>query len=959
MPNEDISSLIKSIRDDSLNNSNIFGALLNTISSKLDTLAEESETVDLVKIYLNDVTTMLKSEHDFTDERFKKLEDVVSNFENKLSFENAGTLTKVDIINFITDIKEEFSNLDGKIADIYTTFNPTDSIKEIKNLLTGLPAVLKDEQQPQLKIIEQNIQLLSDKLVAQLDDYEKGITNTVSEIKHHVKEFTNTEDMQTSLFESMSEVYLHSEKKLEEKFKALEKTTQGFGASLFDMDQDLRSMLKAINESDNSDALKPLAKEIESIAAAVDAVKESVTECVKGLEGSGAAYEKILGAIDANGLNADRDFAEISDKLGALETDLKSVLDKNAQAVIESFEGIDFGAVTGALGEHKIFINNVIESMRKYVEDIAQKLDSNSVGQLAAVEKKLTDFIDAATNVNLESDARLAKSELELHQIKGELRKVLETIGELDGALTEKLAGIVHGMSVDINLGDTEAKLNALIEDVKNLSGGADLEEKIGRISQEVSLVNTDLVQVLEGKYKKLYEEFEPLKKDIRNFFDSGCNGVITELKSMLMSGFTEDIIDEMKVQVNNVMSRSPMSITPVMEAVDALKLNIMRSADKIDDINSKLDLMAISDDTYFSEIGDQLNTLLADEHELSEVLRVVHGKIDLLMLHDDGDLSFRIDEIKKLINDQRKLLTSVISKEKVIEIEQRLDNVGSPGDFYNVKESILSSIATVFDQISFAEESEDIKDFVEEKTGEINETLVKVNDQLKKLVSEEDYSYTLQDVESDIAKLQLLLKQGSIENLSDDMSRITQSIDELSSSLTQEQMCVLKESFEKINEDIMSISTRTNKILINSDESGKILGNTLKQFDSVIANLETRIQSTLNERIEQKLERLDAMAVEKAQHDKVVHQVLNYLGEWVDNISDKLDGTGAKAEPDIDIEELYERQQNRMDRLEKKLEAVLSAIENDERTARKLDKIERQISKLTGDVEKLAAYVD
>jgi hypothetical protein len=864
---EEISSLIKSIKDDNLNNSSIFGALLNAISTKLDNMAEENETLDLMKVYLTEITSALKSEHDFTDERFKKLENVVSDFENKLSYDSGGGLTKTDIINFVTDIKEEFSALDGKIADIYNTYNPTNTIKEIKNLITGLPTVLKDEQRPQLQIIEQNIQLLSDTLVGQLSDYEKGITKTISEIKSQVKEFNNTEALQTSLFESMNDIHQHNEKK----FQNLEKITSGFGASLFDMDQDIRAVLKALEQTGGTEAIK---QSTENISAAVEKAMEAVSAGINGLK-----------------------------------PEFEIIMDKNAQKVIDALEN-----------------NASIENLRQYIEGLGLNM--------TGLEEKLTAYMTADAG-------------LEIQQIKTELEQLREYVAALDAGLGEKLAAIVHGMSVDINLGETEQKLNQLLEQANSSPCFDAIEEKISQIAQEVSLVNTDLAQVLEGKYKKLYEEFEPLKNDIRNFFDSGCNGIITELKSLLMSGFTEDIIDEMKVQVNNVLNNSPMSIGPVMEVVG--------------EINTKLDVMAISDETYFTEINDQLCTLLSNEHELSEVLRVVHGKIDLLMLNEEDDLAPQINEIKKLISEQRKILSSVMSKEKITEIEQRLDNVGSPNELHNVKESILGSIAAVFEQISFVEESEDIKDFVEEKTGEINQSLAHVTDQLKKLVTE-DYSYTLQDVESDIAKLKMLLQQGSIESLPEDMSRIAQSIENLSSSLTQEQVCVLKDSFEKVNDDIMSISARTNKILINSDESGKILSNTLKQFDNVISNLESRIKNTLNERIEQKLERLNMMALEKARHDKVVHQVLSYLGEWVDNISDKLNEISKPRQAvsqEFDIEELYEKQQNRMDRLEKKLEQVLSMLEDDSVATRKLDKIERQVSKLSADVEKLAAYVD
>lgn len=41
-----------------------------------------------------------------------------------------------------------------------------------------------------------------------------------------------------------------------------------------------------------------------------------------------------------------------------------------------------------------------------------------------------------------------------------------------------------------------------------------------------------------------------------------------------------------------------------------------------------------------------------------------------------------------------------------------------------------MNALVSLFDQISFVEETEDIKDFVEEKTDEINQNLIEVQNQ-------------------------------------------------------------------------------------------------------------------------------------------------------------------------------------------------------------------------------------
>ena len=304
--------------------------------------------------------------------------------------------------------------------------------------------------------------------------------------------------------------------------------------------------------------------------------------------------------------------------------------------------------------------------------------------------------------------------------------------------------------------------------------------------------------------------------------------------------------------------------------------------------------------------------------------------------------------------------------------------------DFNSLREDIITAVFNVFDQISFIEESEDIKDFVEEKTDEINQNLTEVKQQLKQFA---DNDYTLQDVESDIAKLRLVLNDLSasssnegINEISDNINRIVSSVENLQTSLTQEQMFELKDNFEKLNEDIVSLSTRTNKLLLNSDESA----NTLNDFSNLISQLEERINyldsKEITERIEDKLDRTMTVISENNASSNVMRQALIYIGEWIDTTSEKIDSLCEQANEFDNIKESLERlqdgmpkdivefltdkfeeQQERMDRLEMKLEKLLSAVDNidDTKLIKKVEKLDKQLTKVSTNIEKLTSYVD
>ena len=380
-------------------------------------------------------------------------------------------------------------------------------------------------------------------------------------------------------------------------------------------------------------------------------------------------------------------------------------------------------------------------------------------------------------------------------------------------------------------------------------------------------------------------------------------------------------------------------------------------------------------------------------------MLSALNAKLDILASDEsDENLLDEIDDIKNIIYEQRKYFEEA-SDEKSSAIDKylrdvllKLENVDIEKSSEDIKEAVLSAVLSLSDQISFVEETEEIKDFVEEKTDNINKNIIEVHKQLKYLTngdSDFDYTYTLQDVESDIAKLRLAMNNistGKFEDISDEIKRIVMSVENLESSLTQDQIIDLKTDIEKLNDDILSISSRTNKILLNSDESYKAVNDGLNNFSDLILKLEDRISyldnTAITERLEKKIDNVQLLSASSLNANKVINQAMIYLGEWVDattqdiaEIADNTANISAIGETIDKIKELipdnseiinelqknFERQETRIDNLERKLDKVLSILEekDDMLLNRKVDKLEKILSELGANIEKLTSYVD
>jgi chromosome segregation ATPase len=194
------------------------------------------------------------------------------------------------------------------------------------------------------------------------------------------------------------------------------------------------------------------------------------------------------------------------------------------------------------------------------------------------------------------------------------------------------------------------------------------------------------------------------------------------------------------------------------------------------------------------------------------------------------------------------------------------------------------------------------------------------------------------------------------------------------------------QDEIKDLKTEISSLKEQTQFLIATSDKSYNALNVGLGDFGEI-----------LQDNLTGKVDSIAAMLEKSEASDAVIKQALIYMGEWIDSTSgsfDKIDENAqgiekiSKAVNDLNenvetniselietklkkldqkfakidaLEEQFAQQDERIDRLEKNLDKVLSAIENleDNSINRKIDKIEKQISKLSTNIEKLASYVD
>ena len=655
-----------------------------------------------------------------------------------------------------------------------------------------------------------------------------------------------------------------------------------------------------------------------------------------------------------------------------------------------------------------INLNNKIDDLSKelnkdWLEEIKGYIAGSEIQSMLEDISGKIDILTLTDNSEWIEDIKNTLQNLNTSEISGEPNKEIQ----------EMLKLISQKIDILASSDDYE-----LIEDVRDsIETSEEIKETLNLLDKKVDIIATS----------NNNEEFEDIQDSLEN--------IESKIDIISQTDNTENF-DDIQNSLENIESKidiiSQSEDSTTLEEIDNLKHQLTNLSEKVDIVaqtDYSNDLDEIRDYIYGLEdklsdiytktkpIEENVRKLSASDAKLTSMLETLNHKIDEIFTNNNANSQKEFEDIKHLIFAQSDFIKNFENNSKTeafkkclkeLTLEVNNLNINSHTETKQVqkslkemKESIMAAVVTIFNQVSFIEESEDIKDFVEERTDEINQNLEEVTKQLKQITSstdETDYNYSMQDIESDLAKLRLALNElqnnelenqsSELANIADNVYRITSTVEELQNSMTQDEI-------KDIKSEIFTLREQTQKILASSDESYNAINTGLEGFSKVITN-------HLTDKVDKVTEMLEKSSVS----DKVMRQALIYMGEWIDSASESIDKISSNAEEIVDVkntieklkkeipeqtdilnsieekfdeqqerlsyfekqisklgnlEEKFEQQEERIDRLEMTIEKILSAVEDidDSKVNKKIDKLDKQLAKLSINIEKLTAYVD
>ena len=713
----------------------------------------------------------------------------------------------------------------------------------------------------------------------------------------------------------------------------------------------------------------------------------------------------------------------LDNKLDIIALNDNSELEEDIQTIKNDIEIIRESLETTNKSEELLkVINNKLDILAQDSDidiDFETDIEAYIKPNLLSIESKLDSLAQADNIRNIDEKLNSIQSNIDLiHSVNNKLDLLaqadnseildsVETIHNDTKNIDEKLNNIqsnidlIHSVNNKLDI-LAQADDSEILDSVENIHNTTqNIDEKLNNIQSNTDLihsVNNKLDILAQADDSEILDSVENIHNTTQNI-DEKLNNIQSNTDLIHSVNNKLDILAQAD---DSEILDSVENIHNTTQNIDEKLNNIQSNTDLIHSVNNKLDILAQADN---SEIIDSVETIHNDTKnidnkleiikantesnpKLEELISTLHNKVDVLAMSDDNDIQEGITEIRDLIEEHIATVNSANVQEALQKLLNQISAIDLSKQAGDIKDAVISAVISVSNEISFVEETEEIKDFVNEKTNELHRTMMDVKRQLSTLTCSGDdmdiYSYTLQDVESDIAKLRLILKDMSGDSssneicvISNNISKISRTLEHLQEAFTQAELNKFKD--ENFNEQILSISSRLNQLLLSRKEVDNMVLAYLKQ---AAGRLEQIDNSDVTKGIEEVLIAMDKKLEYSNNLNTILKNVMMYLGEWMDGTTETISSiydksskinslTDAindlrKSAPDrrelVDfIEARFTEQESKIDRLERQLEKVSNAlaIQNQSAVLDRMDLIDNKLEKLTKNIEKLASYVE
>lgn len=593
------------------------------------------------------------------------------------------------------------------------------------------------------------------------------------------------------------------------------------------------------------------------------------------------------------------------------------------------------------LNEQNTTLKNQIDELQQFNKEVEinnkKLLDEVSsvifnIKELTELSKDNRDDVKTFVADRIDSlITKLQESDASLEVLNNNLNTLVEVVANIyDDEAFEELKTDVADIFKKSELISATLKELATKEDfIKNASQNKDEIKKnsLELVTQlEANIFDklnvADITDIKNYAEKIFFQGTEVLKEEIWSVKDTVKNIDETVVKSDVFDKSIQtvkddiiDVISEESVaatnQVKELKEDLTSKITEECTATSDQIKNVVKQIDNLkEDITYIISGESVASAQQIKQLGASLESLKTD--------------LNNLILNEQGQQI----EIA-LQNLQTKFVTQLVQIADNISFDEQADDINDNVTLVSdeIKEELSAAVSGITEDLSTLKNNleklqtqteADNKDVVS-SINKLDETLkANVSDEISNLASkiklltngfreDNDFSYTMPDVESDIAKIRvdlsnlqrILINPDSLTedhsiDIATRLNDLKAAVQKMQDSPITHQVSEMQEMFTGLSEDIASISKRTNKLIISSDEVTKKLLSNISAFTNLINTFDKQSKSFYNSAflkdINKKVDTITRGTEAIVQSNNAINEAFVYMGEWIDTASDSFD---------------------------------------------------------------------
>ena len=986
--NSQVESLLATVKSDN-------SSLQENIRLKLQEIgnAFTTELTNAVEKTENDLTEASDNLKTLFESQAEHSNSKLDEFAQNLSAKNSEMIEKIksqldDIAKFVDsgleiqskNVETKFEEISNKAQTLLNNVNDldTDITEKIDTLVNGLE-VLKTDVSANL---QQNSTYVANKLETLLNDIT---SNKLEELKLISEKTQNkTDDLKQDFANNLTEEVEGLYDKVQSLFEA---TSLSFTTHL---------------DNENAKILEDLTAKTLEFKAAFEALNDRLDKDeISQMNVFQAQVKELSGTFNTlidEAKNVTK--SEVSAISETLINNSKTLFDEVEQAIEDKITTLlattaDISA--GELQTMEAFANNILKQVEINKQQIVSCKDL--IVELVQKECELV-----SEDIEKETDV-IVKDIIEQFNLFKDLQKdeLSKLTVHVESSIEDYIFNYINELKSYMDVKTDSTVMNQKLDNIKSeLSETAD--DMISTMNKflEASVFSSAMSDLRATNEILVSSTTEKLNKQINEFILANVTNKFEDKLNLFDKKFIDTVVEKYE-EIRMIASQYNQSFDNIQTSVDGILNEFKATKDEInatmqtimDGISNSINSLNVS----FADLKAQILNKSFDEAFQASLNNQITG-IENLVKEQFGYL----EDISDLCCNNLPELTEMNTivkygiQQSITDLTNKVDaqDISLNEELSKLKSDIITQFLNIFNQISFVAEQEEILDFIQEKHSELitilshivttidnvdtvkdnvavidnkvdalKEDIDLINEKITSIISSDgdiDYVYSLQDLESDIANLRLVLNEmkkstssKEFEDLVTSTNDIYKLVESLKTEMPKFEYDEFKKDFETLSEDIVSISTRTNKLILASDESNKSLQDNLQEFKLVINDLDERTRNFAHEsgidRLDNKLGAINTMIQNGAKTNQVFNQVFEYLAEWVDKageqittISDKvetLDDIGqikvmledlkAEAEDNSESTELiealsnvFEKQAKRIASLEAKLDRVI-----------------------------------